>query len=73
MYKYLQPDETFLGQPNPWPGWLPDDIRIEGGNFRFYFPLVMCLLFCGRLQPFTAPKAAKQAFLCRTSTCENPT
>ena len=44
MYKYLQPDETFLGQPNPWPGWLPDDIRIEGGNFRFYFPLVMCLL-----------------------------
>jgi hypothetical protein len=44
MYQDLQPDETFLGQPNPWPGWLPDDIRIEGGNFHFYFPLGMCLL-----------------------------
>jgi hypothetical protein len=23
---------------------LPGDIRIEGENFRFYFPLVTCLL-----------------------------
>ena len=29
----------------PWLGRLPGDIRIEGKNFRFYFPLVTCLLF----------------------------
>ena len=28
----------------PWLGRLPGDIRIEGENFRFYFPLVTCLL-----------------------------
>jgi hypothetical protein len=28
----------------PWLGRLPGDIRIEGNNFRFYFPLVTCLL-----------------------------
>ena len=28
----------------PWPGRLPGDIRIGRENFRFYFPLVTCLL-----------------------------
>ena len=28
----------------PWLGRLPGDIRIEKENFRFYFPLVTCLL-----------------------------
>ena len=28
----------------PWLGRLPGDLRIEGENFRFYFPLVTCLL-----------------------------
>jgi hypothetical protein len=28
----------------PWLGRLPGDIRIEGENCRFYFPLVTCLL-----------------------------
>ncbi len=28
----------------PWLGRLPDDIRIERDNFRFYFPLATCLL-----------------------------
>lgn len=28
----------------PWVGRLPGDIRIERENFRFYFPLVTCLL-----------------------------
>ncbi len=28
----------------PWLGRLPGDIRIEGQNFRFYFPVVTCLL-----------------------------
>lgn len=28
----------------PWLGRLPGDIRIEGENFRFYFPLATCLL-----------------------------
>jgi hypothetical protein len=27
-----------------WLGRLPGDIRIERENFRFYFPLVTCLL-----------------------------
>ncbi|MFI4874363.1 MAG: DUF2905 domain-containing protein [Blastopirellula sp. JB062] len=27
-----------------WLGRLPGDVRIEGENFRFYFPLVTCLL-----------------------------
>lgn len=28
----------------PWLGHLPGDIRIERENFRFYFPLMTCLL-----------------------------
>jgi hypothetical protein len=28
----------------PWLGSLPGDIRIERGNFRFYFPLATCIL-----------------------------
>lgn len=28
----------------PWLGRLPGEIRIEGENFRFSFPLVTCLL-----------------------------
>jgi DUF2905 family protein len=28
----------------PWLGRLPGDVRIERENFRFYFPLVTCLL-----------------------------
>jgi hypothetical protein len=28
----------------PWLGRLPGDFRIERENFRFYFPLVTCLL-----------------------------
>jgi hypothetical protein len=28
----------------PWLGRLPGDIRVERPNFRFYFPVVTCLL-----------------------------
>jgi hypothetical protein len=28
----------------PWLGRLPGDIRIERKSFRFYYPLVTCLL-----------------------------
>lgn len=28
----------------PWLGHLPGDIRIEGKNYRFYFPLATCVL-----------------------------
>jgi hypothetical protein len=28
----------------PWMGRLPGDIRIERDNYRFYFPLVTCVL-----------------------------
>jgi hypothetical protein len=28
----------------PWLGRLPGDIRIERENFRFYFPLMTCIL-----------------------------
>jgi hypothetical protein len=28
----------------PWLGKLPGDIRIERENFRFYFPLMTCIL-----------------------------
>jgi hypothetical protein len=28
----------------PWLGRLPDDIHIERDNFRFYFPLMTCLI-----------------------------
>jgi hypothetical protein len=30
--------------PGPWPGKLPGDIRVERDSFRFYFPIVTCLL-----------------------------
>lgn len=33
-----------LVPPIPWLDRLPGDIRIERENFRFYFPLVTCLL-----------------------------
>ena len=33
-----------LAPSMPWLGRLPGDIRIERENFRFYFPLVTCLL-----------------------------
>ena len=36
---------VFLHAPSiPWLGRLPGDIRIERENFRFYFPVVTCLL-----------------------------
>ena len=28
----------------PWLGRLPGDVRIEGDHYRFYFPIVTCLL-----------------------------
>lgn len=28
----------------PWLGRLPGDIRIEGEHFRFYFPIVTCIV-----------------------------
>ena len=28
----------------PWLGKLPGDIAVERGNFRFYFPVVTCIL-----------------------------
>ncbi len=33
-----------FGGKVPWLGGLPGDITIQRGNFRFYFPLVTCLL-----------------------------
>ena len=33
-----------LGPSIPWMGRLPGDIRIERESYRFYFPLVTCLL-----------------------------
>lgn len=33
-----------LGDKLGWLGRLPGDIRIERGNFSFYFPLGSCLL-----------------------------
>ena len=34
----------YLGQKVPWLGNLPGDIDIRTQRFRFYFPLVTCLL-----------------------------
>jgi hypothetical protein len=34
----------FFGDKLTWLGRLPGDIRIERGNFRFYFPLATMLL-----------------------------
>ena len=28
----------------PWLGKLPDDISIERQNFRFYFPIMTCIV-----------------------------
>ena len=33
-----------VGGKVPWLGRLPGDITIQRGNFRFYSPLVTCLL-----------------------------
>ena len=33
-----------LGPSLPWLGRLPGDIRVEKENFRFYFPIVSCIL-----------------------------
>jgi ABC-type Na+ efflux pump permease subunit len=34
----------FFGGSLKWIGHLPGDIRIEKGNFRFYFPLTTLIL-----------------------------
>lgn len=34
----------FFGDKLHWLGRLPGDIRVERGNFRFYFPLATMLL-----------------------------
>ena len=33
-----------LASSIPWLGELPGDIRIEGENFKFYFPIVTCIV-----------------------------
>jgi hypothetical protein len=33
-----------LGGKLPWLGRLPGDIRVERENFRFYFPVMTCLI-----------------------------
>ena len=35
----------FLGNKLHWIGRLPGDIRIEGENTRFYFPLTSMIIF----------------------------
>ena len=34
----------WIGGRLPWFGRLPGDIRIEREHFRFYFPVVTCLI-----------------------------
>lgn len=34
----------WFGAGKGWLGKLPGDIEVSRGNFRFYFPLVTCLL-----------------------------
>lgn len=34
----------FFGGSLKWIGHLPGDIRIEKGNFRFYFPITTLIL-----------------------------
>ena len=34
----------WIGGRVPWFGRLPGDIRIEREHFRFYFPVVTCLI-----------------------------
>lgn len=33
-----------IGPSVPWLGKLPGDIRIERENFKFYFPVVTCIV-----------------------------
>lgn len=33
-----------LGPSIPWLGKLPGDIAVEGKNFRFYFPVITCIV-----------------------------
>ena len=33
-----------IGPSIPWLGKLPGDISVERENFRFYFPVVTCIL-----------------------------
>ena len=35
----------FFGSKLHWIGRLPGDIRIDKGNFKFYFPLTTMILF----------------------------
>jgi hypothetical protein len=35
---------SLLWPISTWFGRLPGDIRVEGRNFRFYFPIATCLL-----------------------------
>lgn len=41
-----------FGDKLGWLGRLPGDIRIERGNFSFYFPLGSCLLLSALLSLF---------------------
>lgn len=34
----------WLGGGRGWLGQLPGDLQIHRGNFRFYFPLMTCLI-----------------------------
>lgn len=34
----------YFGPSIPFIGKLPGDIRIERGNFQFYFPIATCIL-----------------------------
>ena len=41
---------VWLSAPSiPWAGRLPGDVSIERGNYRFYFPIVTCLLLSALL------------------------
>ena len=35
----------YFGKNLSWAGNLPGDIRIEKGNFKFYFPFTTLILF----------------------------
>ncbi|KQS24744.1 DUF2905 domain-containing protein [Dyadobacter sp. Leaf189] len=39
----------FLSDKLHWLGRLPGDIRVEKGNFKFYFPITTMLLLSGLL------------------------
>ena len=34
----------WIGLTPKWLGRLPGDVRIERGNFSFYFPIVTCIV-----------------------------